>query len=423
MTERTDKRNTIILIALILAGEAIFLLPFVLARIFRPTLLQVFEISNLELGSAFSVYGVVAMASYFFGGPLADRYPARNLMAVALWATAAGGISMVFLPAKIWLAILYGYWGFTTIFLFWAAMIRATREWGGQGFQGRAFGFLEGGRGLTAALIGTLMLAMFSYVAGDMVVDTYSVHRNNSFQLVILLTSVITALVGWLVWAVVPAQITGNTLRTKLPSAGEVARVMQMPAVWLQGVIIVCAYVGYKSTDDFSLYANQVLGFGEVAAAGVGTMALWMRPLFAVLAGFLADRFTGVNITIYCFGLMILGSLLIFLGLLEQHTGLTLMVLSSTLIGVYGIRGIYFALMQESGIPLVATGTAVGIISVLGFTPDVFMSPLMGYLLDTFPGAPGHRYLFLVLTVSATIGLVVSIGFKLIIKKKPLPVT
>jgi len=412
------KKNYLTLFSLILAGEAIFFLPFVLARVFRPTLLQVFEISNLELGSAFSVYGIVAMVSYFFGGPLADRFPARNLMAVALWATSAGGILLSFLPPVSLLMILYGYWGFTTIFLFWAAMIKATRDWGGNGFQGRAFGLLEGGRGLTAALIGTLALALFSYTAGEVVDGTFSSQRNSSFELVILITSIVTALSGVIVWFFVPKNNLQDNQQHKLPTVKHVLEVARMPGVWMQGVIIVCAYVGYKSTDDFSLYANQVLGFNEVAAAGVGTLALWMRPLFAVLAGFLADRYQGTNITIYCFMLMVFGSLLIYFGIIEQWAGLTLVVLTSTLIGVYGIRGIYFALMQESGIPLVATGTAVGIMSVLGFTPDVFMSPLMGYLLDHYPGVAGHRYVFLVLATFAIIGFVASILFRKLVRSK-----
>jgi hypothetical protein len=41
--------------ALVMAGEAIFGLPFLVARNFRLTLLDVFGISNLQLGTSFSV--------------------------------------------------------------------------------------------------------------------------------------------------------------------------------------------------------------------------------------------------------------------------------------------------------------------------------------------------------------------------------
>ena len=48
-------RRLFSLLALIAAGETIFFLPFVLARVFRPTLLEVFGLTNLELGTAFSL--------------------------------------------------------------------------------------------------------------------------------------------------------------------------------------------------------------------------------------------------------------------------------------------------------------------------------------------------------------------------------
>ena len=48
-----EKKRISTLISLIIAGETVFFLPFVLARIFRPTLLALFEISNTELGNYF----------------------------------------------------------------------------------------------------------------------------------------------------------------------------------------------------------------------------------------------------------------------------------------------------------------------------------------------------------------------------------
>ena len=55
------------LLLLILAGESIFILPYVLSRVFRPTVLDVFGLDNVQLGMCFSVYGMVALLSYLFG--------------------------------------------------------------------------------------------------------------------------------------------------------------------------------------------------------------------------------------------------------------------------------------------------------------------------------------------------------------------
>ena len=85
---------------------------------------------------------------------------------------------------------------------------------------------------------------------------------------------------------------------------------------------------------------------------------------------------------------------------------------------MYGIRGIYFAVMEEARIPLISTGAAVGIISIIGFTPDVFMGPLMGFLLDKYPGAPGHQYVFLVLSLFLSINKTPSLLFTLMLNLK-----
>ena len=43
--------------------------------------------------------------------------------------------------------------------------------------------------------------------------------------------------------------------------------------------------------------------------------------------------------------------------------------------------------------------------SVIGYTPDIFMGPLMGYCTDTYPGALGHQYLFGALAAFAALGV------------------
>ena len=188
------------LVLLILAGESVFILPFVLARVFRPTVLEVFSLDNLQLGLCFSVYGIVALLSYLFGGPLADKVAPRKLIATGLWMTALGGVVYATFPSYTVLKILYGYWGFTTIFLCWAPMIKATRVWGGSTSQGKAFGFLDGGRGLVGALFGALGLIIFSIVITSEVSEVSTAESKVAFKQVILVSSGIVFLVGILVW-------------------------------------------------------------------------------------------------------------------------------------------------------------------------------------------------------------------------------
>jgi MFS family permease len=394
---KQNHRRAIILLTLVIAAETIYFLPFVLARIFRPTLLSYFGISNTELGLWFSVYGVVALGAYLLGGYLADRYSARKLMSPALWLTSAGGFLMGTVASSRWMVWIYAFWGITTICLFWAAMIRATRIWGGSGFQGRAFGWLEGGRGAVAALLGTAAFILFSQVL--------------QFSWVILATSVVTLLAGFMVWFFVPDYALETDSMKWEKSVRQSFTLMKVPSIWLLIIVVICSYSGYKITDVFSLFAKEVLGYSEVHAAGVGTMALWLRAIVAILAGILADRFSRIRVIAVSFGLTLGGGLMIGLGLLESVVGMVLLNLFLTAAGIYGVRALYFAVLEEARIPLSYTGTAVGIISFAGFTPEIFVSPLIGHLLDRNPGVMGHHHVFLLLAVFAVIGLVASLIF------------
>ena len=59
--------------------------------------------------------------------------------------------------------------------------------------------------------------------------------------------------------------------------------------------------------------------------------------------------------------------------------------------------------------PMSHTGFLVGLISVIGFTPDIFFAPIAGRLLDYFPDNTGHSVYFYFLGVISIIGLVASI--------------
>ena len=403
----------IAMLGLIVAGEAIFFLPFVIARVFRPTMLEVFQIGNLELGLAFSAYGVIAMLAYFPGGPLADLFSPRKLMVAALLSTAAGGLLMATIPSLSSLKWLYAYWGLTTILPFWAALIRATRQLGGETLSGTAFGMLDGGRGLVAAASGTIAVLIFASLLPTDVESATLAQRTDAFRQVILVFAAVTFAAAVLVWVTLPNTTESNDpSRTKITPSG-VAAVFRLPSVWLQAVIVVCAYVAYKGLDDVSLYAKEVLGYDEVSSAYTSTVSMWVRPVAAIAAGLIADRTRVSLMTSLSFGIVMIGCGMLAAGLLQPDRKASFFVtLIATSAAVFALRGLYFAIMQEGNIPLAYTGTAVGIVSAIGYTPDVFMGPLMGKLLDDSPGALGHQHVFAVVAIFATAGLIASLCYR-----------
>lgn len=405
-------RRSLVLLSLIAAGETIFFLPFVLARVFRPTLLEVFELTNLELGTAFALYGIVAMIVYLPGGPIADIFRPRKLIATALITTALGGLVLATIPSLSSLKLLYAYWGFTTIALFWAALMRATREWGGELKQGAAFGLLDGGRGLLTAVTGTVMVALYAALIPEDVGNASLEQRTAAIRQVIFWLAGMTCASAVLVWFALPTRERGGQPSFSSFHFRGVLHVFKMPTVWLQSLIIICAYVGFKATDDFSLYASEVLGLDEVEAAKVGTVSLWVRPVAAIAAGYLADRTSAGLMTIVSFALLASGSLVLGIGTIQSWMlGIYLLTIICASLGIFALRGLYFAIMKEGNVPVAFTGSAVGLVSVVGYTPDIFMGPVMGYLLDSSPGPVGHQHVFLMVFGFAIIGLGASVLF------------
>ena len=141
-------------------------------------------------------------------------------------------------------------------------------------------------------------------------------------------------------------------------------------------------------------------------AAVLSVGKLWMKPLAALSAGIISDRF-GIAKSIAILFVVLIASFILFALMPGLPSLLPVMLVNVAIasLAVFAMRGIYFALLEEGGIPVVVTGTAAGIISVIAFTPDIFMPLLGGVLIDRFPGPDGYRYFFLMVAGICSVGL------------------
>ena len=393
-----------------LAAESIYILPYVLARVFRPTFLDVFNLTNLELGGLFSIYGVVAFFSYLYGGVLADRYSPRKLLSISLIFTSLGGLIMMTYPSYLIMQLLFAYWGFTTVFIFWAPMLKATRAIGGVKMQGKTFSFLDGGRGVVASSIGLIGVLIFSILITEDVSSLTLSEKQEVFKYVIGASSLIVFIIGIVVYAYLKIELKDDEKIGNIKSFLELAK---LKSVWLISFIILCAYMGYKITDIYSLYASEVMLFDEINAARVGALQQYLRPIVCISVAFFTDKNGNINNILIGFFVMMLGSILFASGLIKVSMNILFFIsLIIVATGTYAIRGLYFSILKDGKIPYILSGTAIGLISIVGYSPDIFATPLYGYLLDNYPGILGHQYVYLILFISSIIGIYVSLKFK-----------
>ena len=93
---------------------------------------------------------------------------------------------------------------------------------------------------------------------------------------------------------------------------------------------------------------------------------------------------------------------------------LEIIILSFFLNGAYGVTSSMFT---ETKVPAAIFGSASGILSVIGFVPDMFVSPVAGKWLDTYDTAGAYTRIFGVLAVSALLAVLCAYLVKVYAKK------
>lgn len=392
---------------LILAGEAIFVPPYHPGRYFRTTLLDAFGIDEFQLGEAQAWYGVAAMLCYALGGPLADRFSPRLLMAGSIVATGLGSLYMATLPSLFGLKCLFAYWGASTILAFWSPLVRATRALGGEGGQGKAFGVVDGGRGLVALCVAAISAAAVSNLLTKETEDTAAALR--SLMLGYTTFSVIAAVV---VWFGLPRSLGAGKSAGPKVSASTLVGLLKRPAIWLQAAVVLTAYCAFKTFDYYGHYCEDVYGLTKGQSSTLTAWLTALRVVAALSAGVIADRLLGAAGTVQaCFASLAVAFAALYA--LPTSSGLLGLVIANMAIAwtaSCALRGVYFALLQEANVPRGLTGSAAGLVSLAGFTPDIFWPLLGGWLVTTAREQGdvlvGYQRLWLLMLGLSVVGLV-----------------
>ena len=377
------------------SGGIIFMLPF-LREVYYIPMQQALAYDNTQMGVLISVFGTASLLTYFPGGWLADRFSPRLLMASSLLGVALGGVYFSTFPSYSMSIAIHAFWGVCISLVFWSAMIKATRNWAPADEQGRAFGLLESGRGISELVSSSLFLVIFAWLGSEA----------EALSQVILLFAACNGLLAVLVYCFL-RDSESDSSQTQGPSVGvsDILAVLKMPAVWLISIIVLTSYSAYWGSYYFAPYATDIYGLSVVMGATVAVGKMWLKPVAAAAAGFTADKLGVANTVFFCSLLMTL-CFVVFAFLPGGEGYLLFMLVNAALVSlaIFALRGIYFALLDEGGVAPAVTGTAVGVISAIGFTPDVFMPLLGGVLLDAYPGVEGYRYYYGVIAVLCAVG-------------------
>lgn len=158
-------------------------------------------------------------------------------------------------------------------------------------------------------------------------------------------------------------------------------------------------------------YFTNIIGATAVLSGALAVVRNYIAQMAgAPFGGVMAQKTGSSSFIVGCgFIAMVIGiAVVVFLPSDPSMMAPLVVFMIISAVSIYVIRGIYFAIIGECKIPLRLTGTAVGIVSVIGFTPDIFMNAICGSLLDKYEGVRGYRYIFIMMLAIALVGLVSS---------------
>ena len=386
---------------IVVAAGAIYPLLY-LRQNFELSILEAFSITQTQLRYCSSMLGIIFMVTYIPSGWLADRFSSRKLLSFSLLATALLGLWFSTMPSYSSLLVIYGAWGVATGLTFWSAHIKLVAMLANKDQQGRFFGILDGGRGLVEALLATFAIALFAYILSQDAGATKMALQ----QVIYLYVAVLLVVSPLVYWLLDDREEDTDTSEESVKSVfiDDLKDVLSRREIWLCAICIVCGYQLFYATYSFSAYLQQNFSLTAVMVGYITVAKLWMRPIGGIAAGFIGDWLNPEKVLSI---LLVLASLsLAMMAFVPASSAALLMIVLVLLIGLltYGVRGLYWATLGGCNVPNKIKGLAIGIISVIGYFPEVYLPLLSAPLIENDPGGLGYKIYYLIVATCGLLG-------------------
>lgn len=387
-------------LVLVLGGGTIYKLANLKDAFYIP-MQEHMGLTHTEIGTLLSANAIIATALFVVGGFLADRFETRKLIPLGLVGTGALGLYLASFPGFSQLLIVFALLAVCADCIFWPSLLKAIRNLGDDGEQGRMFGFLEGGRGVVDTLVAFSALGVFVALGSGAA----------GLKAAILFYSGIDIVVGLLTLFLLRDSRQANGNREPIGLAGLMEAV-RMPGIWLVSLNVFMIYIVYCGLTYFIPYLKEMY---QLPVALVGAYGIinqyFLKVLGGPAGGFIADKGLKSPSRYLKWAFLALLPLMAVILSIPKGESYIYAGMAATLsfaLVVFTMRGVFWAPMSEVGIPSRISGSAFGIGCLIGYAPGMFAYIIYGALLDQYPGEQGYTYVFTLMSVLAVIGFLVS---------------
>ncbi len=406
------------LLLIVIAAGAIYPVIYLKTN-YQETILQVFNMSLPQLNIIYSVLGIVFLVGYFPSGVLSDKFSSKKLLAASLFGTAIGGFWFAQVPDYTSVVLIFCIWGFFSVFTFWSAHMKLVKLLAKPEEEGRFFGVLDGGRGVIEAVLASIAVAIFSSVLGNSITLE---SKKDALVTIIYMYSAVLLVAAILTLLFIdddkksPAAANADATQKGNPSKEkfqfkDIGAIFKNKFIFVMGGIIFMSYTVTWTIYYLGGFMETNIQVNPVTVSTIMVIVLWMRPIGGIVGGFLADKFGKTAVL----GSAIFGAAvcLVAMAVLPPNSGESLFyaLVIGTGLFIYAIRGTYWSLLGDCKIDNKIIGVAVGIISVLGYLPDIVLPIINSFLFTTYGDNGGYNAYFITSAILGAVGILLVIVF------------
>lgn len=410
---------------IVLAAGSIY--PMIYLRTnYQQTILEVFNMKIGQLNTIYTALGFAYIIGYFPSGWLADKFSAKKLLSLSLFMTGFAGLWYAQIPSYSSVIFIFIVWGIFSVFTFWAAHLKIVKIIAGEE-DGKFFGMLDGGRGLIEALLASFAVIIFTYFAGN---DINLVSQKIALVKVIQMYSYILIILSVLIWIFIKSDSSNkskeenenfsedNNTVVEMSSKNKIIEILKNRLIIVMGVIIFLSYTVTWSVYYLGGFLQNNIGFNAALAAKATVYMMWMRPIGGVVGGYLGDKVGKTKVL--ATSLLLSAIFLMIIVVAPNSFGNLFFMVGINLIGlmIYAIRGLYWSLLGDCKIENNLLGTAIGVVSFIGYLPDLLIPMINTELFNAFGPSGGYNAYFIMNAISAIISVILIVYFNKLRKTK-----
>ncbi len=393
------KRKDIMVITSIAAGYNMIYNLYVMKALYYSIMIKGLNITHYQLGKLYSMYGILAMASYLCGALFLRIFPIKKLVYIPLFITAFISIFLATIPTYNYMLIMFGFAGFIIGSTFYPAHISILHNIGGLENQGKVFSTFFFMNSIFGSIFSLLGFTITSYISTS----------QGQIRFLFLFYGILTFISA--IFSMYSLKYieekTENTEDNKF-DLSQIKYIIKNKSLFIVILIVFSNYVAVANFTYLIPYLKYKFNLPEYILNIISIVRMYLIIIIASpIAGAITDRLQSAAKLMRISFLLYILSVVSLITISSNSPILSIAFCILICFIAYGGKSMAFITIDEANLKKQFYSIYISYISFVAYSPDVFYFSLNGWIIDNFY-SNGYVIVFILAAVVAIVGLISS---------------